>query len=518
MRLFHALFGLALAASVLAAPRPSLAAGDPDTVIALSEDDIIDWDPASAFATEIRAFHGVYQTLTHYNPPGSETPLSPELALSWSRSDDGNSWTFKLRPNVTFHDGTPMDAAAVKAALDRTIKLNRGAAYIWDGVTSIEAPSPDTVVINTSSPKPIDVIASSQNGAFIYGTRGGEVTPEWFGEGKETGTGPYAITSWTRGEQVVMDQYPGYWGGFQPDQFKRVIVKTVREGSTQLQLLRSGEADFLSVFPPTLIASTKSDPSIKVDIFPSWKNTFIMLNVKKGPTANLKFRQALTHVIDFVSALPAIYPDGVAERATTIIPVDIWGHAPQPELTYDLDEARRLIEESGVPANERKLTLAYTSALDDYQNLGLLLQSALSQVGVTLDLQPGPWTTVWDKAKHLETAPNLQLLNWWPVYATPGDWLASLFRTEDPINFNLSHYSNPEFDKAVNEGLKLEGVDREKAAEAYATAQHILYEDAVVIPIVDLKTYIAHSASIEGLTYNPAYDSIPFASLRRAKQ
>ncbi len=163
---------LSTAACQREAARPAAGAALPDpggasrTAVFALYTDIKDWDPASGFTAEIDLFANVYETLVRYQPPGSATQLAPGLATDWSASDDGTRWTFHLRRGVRFHDGSPFDAAAAKAALDRTRKLGLGAAYIWSAVTEIEAPAVDTLVIETAYPAPIDLIASSQYGAY----------------------------------------------------------------------------------------------------------------------------------------------------------------------------------------------------------------------------------------------------------------------------------------------------------------------------------------------------------------
>ena len=97
--------------------------------------------------------------------------MQPLLATSWTKSADAKTWTFTIRQGVKFHDGTPMTAAAVKAAIDRTIKLNQGAAYIWGAVKSIDAPDATTVVFHLKYPAPIDLISSAGYAAFIYDTK-----------------------------------------------------------------------------------------------------------------------------------------------------------------------------------------------------------------------------------------------------------------------------------------------------------------------------------------------------------
>ncbi len=135
---------------------------------------------------------------------------------------------------MRFHDGTAFDAAAAKAALERTIRMKQGASYIWDAVERIEAPDAETLVIRTKQPAPIDLIASAQYGAYLYSPVAAEKGSSWFNSGKDAGTGPYRVLRWDRNDQIVLEANKDYWGGEQQGRFDRVVIKVVREASTQI--------------------------------------------------------------------------------------------------------------------------------------------------------------------------------------------------------------------------------------------------------------------------------------------
>ena len=244
-----------LVAAVAAAPwaAPSAHAAAKNTATYAMYGDIKDWDPSIAFSLEVMMLANVYEPLLWYNPPGGDTQFTPALATDWSVSDDGLVWTFKLRKGVTFHDGEPFNAAAAKAALERTIAMKKGAWYIWASVDSIEARDDTTLVIKTTGPQPIDLIASSQYGAYIFSPKAAEKGTDWFNEGNAAGTGPYTVRQWVKGQQVVLEQFPDYWGGWSDKNFDRVILKPVTENATQLQMLKAGDADFISLVPADLV-------------------------------------------------------------------------------------------------------------------------------------------------------------------------------------------------------------------------------------------------------------------------
>lgn len=477
--------------------------------------DIKQWDPSIAFSLEVMMLANVYEPLLWYNPPGSKEQFTPALATSWSHSKDGKTWTFNLRKGVKFHDGEPFNAAAAKASIERTMKLKKGAWYIWSSVTAIEAPNDHTLVIKTKTPQPIDLIASSQYGAYMFSPKAASKGTAWFNQGHDGGTGPYEVRQWEKGQQVVLDKNPNYWGGWTDKNFNRVILKIVEENATQVQLLKSGEADFISLVPADAMASLAKDKDLVIGTKPSWKNSQFLINVQKAPTNNLKFRQALTYLWDYNGVVKNIY-DGAAVRGKGIIPATMWGHDPNLKVpNFNIEKAKKLIAESGVPADQRKVTMAYIGTSEEYKNSALLFQQNAKKAGVDVELLPGPWGTIWDKAKNLATAPNLQSMTWWPTYPTPSDWLIGLFRTEKKTLFNLSHYSNPKFDKLVNDAVDLEASDRKAAIKKYYKAQQMLVDDAAAIFYADIKTRVARRADIGGVRINPAYNAVFFYRIYR---
>ena len=242
---------------------------------------------------------------------------------------------------MRFHDGSPFDAAAAKAALDRTRKLGLGAAYIWSAVTDIEAPAPDTLVIETAYPAPIDLIASSQYGAYIYSEAAARAGAEWFLAGHADGTGPYRVAGWQPGQQVVLERNDDYWGGWGGETasgaFDRVLLRAVQSPTTQLQMLRGGEADVISIAPVDMLVRALEEPGIEATFAPSWVNVIVQLNTRSYPTDNVLFRRALTHAWDYDAINRYIYY-GRSRRAHGIIPDGMWGYDPDLAMpAFDLE-------------------------------------------------------------------------------------------------------------------------------------------------------------------------------------
>ncbi|MGD1969806.1 MAG: ABC transporter substrate-binding protein, partial [Desulfobacterales bacterium] len=258
---------LLVVAMILLLALPSVvlgAGGAKDTLVLAAYADIKDWDPSVAFSLEVVMLVSVYEPLVWYNPPGSKEQLRPALATSWETSEDGLTWTFHLRKGVKFHDGEPFNADAVKYSIDRTMKMKKGAYYIWSPVKEINAVDENTVQFLLKEPAPIDLIASSQYGAYIFSPKAAEKGTDWFMQGNAAGTGPYTVESWEKSQQVVLKKFDDYWGGWDGNHFDRVVLKIVLEKSTQVQMIKSGEADFASLAPVDSLPGLRKTEGVEV--------------------------------------------------------------------------------------------------------------------------------------------------------------------------------------------------------------------------------------------------------------
>ena len=473
--------------------------------------DVKDWDPAVAYGHESYVLNNIYDPLTRYNT--KEGKLEPALATSWSVSDDGLAWTFKLRPNVKFHSGAPVTAGAIKTMLDRNIKMNQGAQYLWGGAT-VTAPDDATLIVKTKDPLPIDLVSSASYAAMVYSPAAAEKGNEWFQKGNADGTGPYKLTQWVPNQQIVLEKNADYWGGWKGGEADRIIVRIVSEVSTQLQMLRSGEADMtFATIPFDMVGTLQQDPNIKIDVVDSWQYLPAPINTQLPPTNNLKFRQALTHIMDYETVSKQIYA-GLASVPEGPTPMAMPGAKKYDMPKFDLAMAKQLLQDSGVPQDQWKITWVAYGGVDVLKNIALLFQADAAKVGVKVEIMQGEWGVMWDKQKHLETSFNVFPFRNWPDYATVNP--VALFESDQQSSFNLSHYVVPAVDKLIGDGTKLEAVDKAACAQAWQKAYQQVLDDAAAMFIADTKRIIAHRANLEGVTTDPAYETVLFRYLHRS--
>lgn len=180
------------------------APAEPNVLTVATTANITTWDPVASFSTEALYMAQMYEQLLRINPPGSAEPYTPLLAESWESNEDGTVWTFHLREGVTFHDGEPLTAEAVKMSIEAAAD-HAGASFIWLPLDTIEVVDDLTVQFNLSYAAPFELIASSLYGAWIISPKALEAAAAdetYFEQGIEAGTGPYMLDSYTPDAEI----------------------------------------------------------------------------------------------------------------------------------------------------------------------------------------------------------------------------------------------------------------------------------------------------------------------------
>ena len=175
--------------------------------------------------------------------------------------------------------------------------------------------------------------------------------------------------------------------------------------------------------------------------------------------------------------------------------------------------ARAILAEEGLAKTGLELTLTYVTS-DALEALaGELWKANLETLGITLILQPMSWEAMWELSKaDPGQAQDILLLYWWATYVTPYDYLLNIFHSEESPIFNLAYYSNPAFDKLIDEAAALSGTDRAKAEEMFKTAQRMVIEDAPAVFILDKPNVHILRSDVKGYADNPAYGHVVFVN------
>lgn len=471
---------------------------------------ILTWDPSIEFSNGIITLNNIYEQLLRFNAATKE--YEKVLATDYSKSDDGLLWTFKLREGVTFHDGTPFNAEAVKYSIERTKEIGQGAAFIWDPVQEIKIVDEYTVEFVLSYPAPMDVIVSCPYASFIMSPSLKDKPENWFEEGNANGTGPYKLQESTMGDEVILTKNEDYWKGWDGEHFEKVIIKKVSETSSRRQMIESGEADITVELPSEDVEALKATGNVTVDEVPSFTNLIGFFNNKKAPLNDVKVRQALSYAFPYDDVVKYAM-GGYAKQSYGPVPEGMWGHSKELfQYSYDLDKAKQLLQEAGIKEGQLKLLLTYMTGDEAEKKMAELYKAELSKIGVELEIRAMPWESQWEMAMGTDssTQQDIFVMYWWNDLSTPYSYLYSLFHTEDATLYNLGYYSNPEYDDLIDNAQAKSATNIEEAEKDFIAAQQILMEDTPALFMYDKNVVWVKSPALKGHKDNPSYPFVVF--------
>jgi glutathione transport system substrate-binding protein len=439
----------------------------------------------------------VYDGLIGFTP---EMKLKPQLATSWEASRDARVFTFRLRHDVKFHDGTPLNAEAVKINFDRVRdpahKLRRYSLYEMIGAIDVV----DEYTVRFTLRKPF--------GAMLYNfahPAGRIISPAAIKKGEAyiarnpVGTGPFKFVSWAPGREIIVERNPNFWEAGQP-RVDRIVFKLIPEDASRVAMLLSGEAQFVYPVPGVQAEAVTRNPGISVEKGWSIYGYYVALNTQRGPFRNLAVRQALNYAVDknvivkvvlrgFGRPLDAPMEPGAANYSQVHA-----GGCP-----YDVAKAKALLSEGGYPNGFT--TVLWLANSTQTQRLGEAIQQMLGQVGVKVQLQPmeaGTLSAIRFKALA-ENQSQMNLAGWSPSTGD-ADWaLRPLFGGESwpPTLFNLSFYKNAKVDTLLADALAT--ADESQRGKDYAEASRIIWNDAPWIFLYNSQLLAGMRASASGM-------------------
>jgi len=479
-------FGVALSASPASAQKPG------GSITFGLELDIPGFDPlkVGVFDTSAgSAGAAIFDTLTSLDEKGA---VQPKLALSWTPSEDFKTWTFKLRPGVKFHDGTPFNAKAFKENFDRQkdpANKCRCAFYIAF-VTSVEATDELTVVYNLKDPSvnlPALVSFPSANNSVQSPTA-------WKTKGDDynrnpVGTGPYILKSWAAGDRMVLEKNPDYWNKGRP-YLDRIVLKPLPDAQSRFASLQSGEADIIwdDEFDADNIMKAQKDSKLKVHTYVGSGAQVYAFNTKVAPFDDVRVRQALVMALDRKKMSQAI-TNGLAIPASNPYGEGSWVKCKDDgALPEDLEKAKALIKDYGKPVDFKMLVTATPRG----RTVGQVLQQFWKRAGANMEIEQVDQATIPPRAFMRQ----FQLTPWRIVdLADPDVQMYANFRTGSPVA--LANYSNPELDKLLEQARAT--ADTSKRTEDYCAISRIINKEAIWFWTFQNTYYALSSAKLKGL-------------------
>ncbi|WP_435169887.1 ABC transporter substrate-binding protein [Falsirhodobacter sp. 1013] len=369
---------LALGALMLAAGLAPVHAADTDIRIVLSEElDLM--EPCMATRSNIGRviLQNINETLTEYDTRGGQGVI-PRLATSWEQKDDGG-WRFHLRDGVTFSDGSTFDAADVKHSFDRAMsdQISCETPRYFGGMT-VEATVVDDKTVDFSADPVQPILPLLLSLVTIVPSE----TPIEFTR-QPVGTGPYELTDWSPGQQIVLTRRDGYWGEQPKVTSATYLFRT--DPSVRAAMVAAGEADLAPSIADLDATNEATDFS-----YLNSETVYIRLDHTVAPVNDLRVRKALKMAIDREAFIGTVMADGTL-LATALVPPTTAGWNPDVEPTaYDPEGAKALLEEAradGVPVDTPIKLIARTGNFPAVTEVGEAIQQMLTDAGFNIELQ-----------------------------------------------------------------------------------------------------------------------------------
>lgn len=415
----------------------------------------------------------IYETLFYMNVDGQVEPL---LAESITASDD-TTYVITLRDDVSFTDGTPFNAAAVKANLDWVLDVDNAAPFRFL-ITSIEevvVVDDFTVELQLNAPF-APLVAHLAHGAL------GMISAAALEQGADflatnaIGTGPYVLAAWDRAEQVVLQRNPDYWGP--APAIETVIFRVVVEDGARIVEIEAGTIDVAVRVPPAEIPRLQANPNIDLVITPGLRTIYIFFNVNAEPFDDVRVRQAANYAVDNDAIVESLF-EGAALNSTSPFAPPIFGYSEQTPYSYNPDRARELLAEAGY-AGEPVVLYHPTGRYIQDALVADAVRSQLEDVGFNVELRTLEWTQYVPHVRRTVADGNdiqFAMLGWGTPTMDADYALYSLFHvSQHPPGFNGAFYDNPEVNALLE--LARTTLDIEARREAYAEAIAIIWEDA----------------------------------------
>jgi len=505
--------------------------GAESTLTVASYGSPVDLDPHSAAEDRSAlAIRGAYEQLIALK---GETTDEYEglIAERWEANDNQSVWTFHLRPGVTFHDGSPCDAEAVRVSFERLLTLGLAPGYemarFLSDPSQISAPDPLTVVFTLDRPQPLfeAAVSSQYGGQIVNAARLKELESEgdwghgWAELNQEgLGTGPYRITSFEPEQQVILERFDGYWRDWQAGQFDQVVIRVVPESAARRQLVERGDADIVDGLDPEALEALEHDPQVVVDHSYSTEVDYIILTVA-GPLQSPEARQAMCYAFPYDEVIEGIYK-GYGKRAVGPVAELCRGFAPGTfQYQTDLAKAKELLAQAGV-AEGTELTLMMDAGDAADAATVQLFQANLAEIGIALSVETvtfGTLTGVLFRDVAPEEQPNLMQWGWWPAYNDAWSHLQAqvLCSAQGSAGTNAGYYCNPRVDELLTQAL--DATDPATYEKALTEAQQILSrDDPPAIYYLQPQWSTVLRSDIQGFAFNPIYvGTFDFFGLRR---
>jgi peptide/nickel transport system substrate-binding protein len=415
------------------------------------------------------------EPLFDFTPEGK---IVPKLATAYTVSPDGRTWTVKIRTGVRFHDGTPLNAEAVKFNLDRVLDPASRAPwrFLIDRVTSVTVVDDATVRLVTNAPFAPMVAHLAHSGTAIQSPTAIRRLGADYSR-SPVGTGPFKFKEWVRGDRVVMTRNDDYWG--EKAFLDEVVFRAIPDDGARVLAMEGGAAHVAVRVPPRDIERLDRIPAVRVDRTTSVRTIYVAFNTQRPPFNDRRVRQAFNYAIN-KSAIVRGALAGTARVSDAPISPNVQGYSPIMTYDVDLDRARGLLAEAG---HARGLTVTFHHPSGRYvrdAEIAAGIQALLRRVGVEarlVTMEFGTYVATIRGPKAIDEI-QMSMLGWGTITGDADYGLYALFHSSQwpPLFFNTAFYKNERVDALLDQGRTT--MDQDARNRIYRDAMRLIMEDA----------------------------------------
>ena len=432
----------------------------------------------------------VYSTLMSLDP---DARPYPDLAESFEMSEDGLTYTFKLRPNVKFHNGDDLTAEDVKFTFERLKAPDSGYSYgsQVETISSVEAVDPQTVKFTLSAPTGPFLIYMAFPGSSIVSKKVVESGHDL--NAQPIGSGPFKFVSYQPRSKIIFEKNPDYYEAGKP-YLDGLEMHLIADATALTNAVVSGTVNFSNEIPPKDWATVQSVPGLTGAALEGSRYYWLLPNNEHKPFDNVKVRQAVAQAIDRQAIVNGAFFGQATPISGGVIPEWNWAYAG---LTHfkpgaDLEKAKALLAEAGFPDGfETSITVA--SSFPAMVAMAPIIQANLAAIGVKATIStmeiPRYWDEVWGPSNF-----DITTMYWVSPLADPDDFVTNNYKCGMAINVQKS--CSPDMDQLLDEAKSATTEDARKAA--YKKQQELSLEQMPIVPLVNAWILTAHTDKLQG--------------------
>ena len=434
----------------------------------------------------------VYSTLMALDP---DAKPYPELAESFSMSEDGLQYTFKLRPGIKFHNGDDLTAEDVKFSFDRLRAKDSGYSYgaQVETIASVDVVDPLTVTFKLSK----------RTGPFLtyMAFPGSSIVPKKLVESghdlneKPVGSGPFKFVSYEPRSAIKFERNENYFQAGKP-YFDAMEYRIISDVTALTDAVMSGEVDFSNEIPPKDWATVSANGDLAAQAVEGSRYYWLLPNNERKPLDNPKVRQAIGLALDRNALVAGAFFGQATPILGGVVPKWNWGFA---DINFfkdgaDVEGAKKLLAEAGF-ADGFETSMTMASSFPAMMAMAPIIQANLAAVGIKAKIEtmeiPRYWDEVWGPSKF-----DITTMYWVSPLADPDDFVTNNYKCGMAINVQKS--CSKEMDALLEEAKT--GATEEARKASYKKMQELSMQEMGIVPLVNAYILIAHTNKLQGFT------------------